>query len=216
MTAVAEIIHSCVADEVWIVPSGPRPDKPGLKTPAIERYCMCQIAVNSVFSPGFPVSVSSQDVDKDDAAATYDMLCELRHNNPDCQFMFIIGSDWLQPGTDISKWDSLNPAWKDGSSVPKKIVTGQKMLDEFDFLVIYRPGYEVSDLTKFGPRMKWVNMPQNFKFVESNLSSTEIRKRIATSYKAYSSRSNIAAMRPIDGLVPMGVMGFIYRTGLYK
>lgn len=32
LNVAAEIIHSELADEVWIVPSGPRPDKPALKT----------------------------------------------------------------------------------------------------------------------------------------------------------------------------------------
>jgi nicotinate-nucleotide adenylyltransferase len=230
MTAVAEIIHSGHADEVWIVPSGPRPDKPGLKTPAIERYCMCQIAVNSQFSPGFPVKVSGQDIEKEEAAATYDMLCELRDKNPDCEFSFVIGSDWLQPNTDISKWDSMNPAWKPGcdASIPKKIVTGHKMLAEFDFLVIYRPGNDVvkskedpTGLRKFGPRLRWMEMPHEFTFVEGNLSSTEIRRRIKKSYEVYEQQfhgrvSSSAVLRPIDGLVPLGVMGFIYRTNLYR
>lgn len=99
------------------------------------------------------------------------------------------------------------------------------MLEEFDFLVIYRPGYEVSDLKAYGARMEWMNMPQNFKFVESNLSSTEIRNRIKCSYEAYEAMhapgvgkpaATSATLRPIDGLVPMGVMGFIYRMQLYK
>merc|ERR1712196_21986 len=103
-----------------------------------------------------------------------------------------------------------------------KIVTGHKMLAEFDFIVIKRPGNDVKDLKAFGPRMEWLDLPQNFNFVERNLSSTEIRKRIKCSYEAYYAKdrhrvkSSTATMRPIDGLVPMGVMGFIYRTQLYK
>lgn len=224
MTVAAEIIHSGHADEVWIVPSGPRPDKPHL-TKAVERYCMAQVAVNSIFSPGFPVKVSNQDVEKTQAAYTYDMLRELRDRNPDCDFAFVIGSDWLQEGTDISKWESVNPAWKSGdpTTVPRTYVTGHKMLEEFKFLVTFRPGYEVkkseadpTGLKKFGPRMFWLSMPHNFTFIEGNLSSSEIRKRITKSYEVYAEGGDdVRRMRPVDGLLPMGVMGYIYRSGLY-
>lgn len=225
MTVAAEIIHSGKADEVWLVPSGPRPDKPKL-TKAAERYCMAQVAVNSSFSPGFPVKVSNQDVEKTQAAYTYDMLVEMRERNPDCDFAFVIGSDWLQPGTDLSKWDSVNPAWKPGASdtVPRTIITGHKMLDEFDFLITYRPGYEVTKseadptgLKQFGPRMFWLDMPHNFTFIEGNLSSSEIRKRIKKSYEVYAEKEDdVRKMRPVDGLLPMPVIGYIYRSGLYK
>ena len=40
-----------------------------------------------------------------------------------------------------------------------------------------QPGYDVPDLNVFGPRMKWVKLPNNFHFSESNASSTEVRKR---------------------------------------
>jgi len=229
MTVAAEIIHSGCADEVWIVPSGPRPDKPDL-TKAVERYCMAQVAVNSSFSAGFPVKVSGQDVEKTQAAATYDMLCELRDSNPDCDFAFVIGSDWLQPGTDLSKWDSVNPAWKPGDpdTVPRTIVTGHKMLEEFDFLITFRIGYEVqkseadpTGLKQFGPRMFWLEMPHHFKFIEGNLSSSEIRKRIHGSYKVHANGVGVHAdgvhkLRSVEGLLASGVIGYIYRTGLYK
>ena len=52
-------MHSGLCDEVWLVPCGPRPDKPKLKTPALDRYCMCQISVNTVFSPEFPIKAGT-------------------------------------------------------------------------------------------------------------------------------------------------------------
>lgn len=46
----------CIKPLVWLVPCGPRRDKPNL-TAAMDRYCMCETAVNTAFSPGFPVKV---------------------------------------------------------------------------------------------------------------------------------------------------------------
>ena len=40
LTCISEIIHSGSVDEVWIVPCGPRPDKPSLRTSALERLIM--------------------------------------------------------------------------------------------------------------------------------------------------------------------------------
>lgn len=98
MTCASEIVNSGCADEVWIVPCGPRPDKLHLKTSAMDRYCMCQIAVNSCFAPAFPVKVLDIEAYRDTAFYTYDMLCELRDTYPDIDFSFVIGSDWLDEG----------------------------------------------------------------------------------------------------------------------
>jgi len=217
LTCAAELVHSSAIDEVWLVPCGPRPDKPGLKTPAFDRYCMCQIAVNSVFGTEFPVKVSSIDCDKLEAAFTYDLLCELRDTNPNCDFVFVIGTDWLQPGTDIRKWESLNVNWKPGDPQSQRTtITGTNLLEEFDFLIVKRPGYEVnptsedpSGLKQFGPRMSWLVMPDGLTFIEGNLSSTEIRKRLK------GGAGNAAQLRKIDGLVPPALLGYIYRQGLY-
>jgi nicotinate (nicotinamide) nucleotide adenylyltransferase len=214
LTCASEIVRSGQADEVWLVPCGPRPDKPGLKTPVFDRYCMCQIAVNTVFTPGFPVKVSDAEVHVDEAAFTYDLLTRERDNHPDTDFVFIIGSDWLQPNTDLTKWNSLNTGWKPGMpEAERTIITGHKMIQEFDFLVLERPGCEVpstpedpTGLKKFGPRLFWLSMPDKMTFIEGNLSSTEIRKRWARKPQLDS----------IDGLVPPGVLGYICRRGLYQ
>mmetsp|Transcript_12678 Transcript_12678/g.23897 ORF Transcript_12678/g.23897 Transcript_12678/m.23897 type:complete len:255 (+) Transcript_12678:75-839(+) len=222
LTCAAEIVHSGSADEVWLVPCGPRPDKPKLKTPAIDRYCMCQIAVNTVFSPDFPVKVSDVDVEKPMAAFTYDLLVELRDKHPDVDFAFVIGSDWLQPGTNISEWTSLNKDWREGMPEDKKfIVTGDKLLQEFEFLVVPRPGYDVprteadeTGLKAFGPRLRWMTMPEQMQFIEGNLSSTEIRKRTQYSWRVQEAAKG-GRLNAIEGLVPPGVLSYIRRGRFY-
>lgn len=223
LTCASEIVHSGHCDEVWLVPCGPRPDKPKLKTPPIDRYCMAQIAVNTAFSPEFPIKVSDIDVFNESAAFTYDLLTVLRARHPDTDFVFLIGSDWLQPGTNISLWESLNRNWKPGDPVDQRsFVTGDKLLAEFDFLVLPRPGFTVSSgpedptgLRQFGPRLSWVHMPETMTFIEGNLSSTEIRRRTEHSWRVRDAagRSNLAT---IEGLVPPGVLAYISRSKLYS
>eukprot|EP00928_Gymnodinium_smaydae_P032704 TRINITY_DN23617_c0_g1_i1.p1 TRINITY_DN23617_c0_g1~~TRINITY_DN23617_c0_g1_i1.p1 ORF type:complete len:591 (-),score=93.94 TRINITY_DN23617_c0_g1_i1:101-1873(-) len=223
LTCAAEIVHSKCADEVWLVPCGPRLDKPNLKTAPVDRYVMSQIAVNTVFSRRFPINVSDIECFSEEASMTYDLLCSLRERHPEKDFCFIIGSDWLQPGSDMSKWESRNWNWKEGDPESEKfIVTGHKMLAEFDFIVIKRAGYDVpstkddpTGLKKFGPRLSWLSMPDGATFIEGNSSSTEIRKRTMIASRIRSAVGS-QALNMIDGLVPPAVLGYIVKRGFYQ
>mmetsp|Transcript_10801 Transcript_10801/g.31234 ORF Transcript_10801/g.31234 Transcript_10801/m.31234 type:complete len:248 (-) Transcript_10801:26-769(-) len=215
LTAASELVHSGKADEVWLVPCGKRPDKPKLKTPPVDRYIMCQIAVNTTFSPDFPIKVSDVECFEPEAMFTYDLLCKLRDMHPDIDFCFVIGTDWLQPGTNIADWTSKNFNWKEGDPVDQKvIVTGDRLLREFDFLVVVRPGFPVaSGLEKFGPRLHWLEMRDGLMFIEGNLSSTELRKRMGLA--AGTRQAGAMALQGIEGLVPGGVLAYIQRQKLY-
>eukprot|EP00755_Sulcionema_specki_P009681 Sspe_Gene.44375::Locus_21748_Transcript_2_2_Confidence_0.400_Length_1291::g.44375::m.44375/K00969/nadD; nicotinate-nucleotide adenylyltransferase len=204
LSCAAEIVHSGLADEVLMVPCGPRPDKPKLKTSAIDRYVMLQIAVNTSFSPGFPVKVSDVEVYEPKALATYDLLSLLRSSHPGVDFMFVVGSDWLQSGQDLRTWTSEGGA------------TGDRLVNEFDFLIIRRPGYDLPEnLDALGPRFNVLSLPHGMNYVDSNVSSTEIRKRVAVSEQV---REFIGgnSLSSADGLVPTGVLAFIQRQGLYR
>ncbi|CAK8993595.1 unnamed protein product [Durusdinium trenchii] len=211
------IIHSGSADEVWLIPCGPRPDKPHLQTTPLDRYCMCQIAVNSSFSPSFPVQVSDLETFRETAFYTYDLLQSLREQYPEIDFAFVIGSDWLQAKSNITQWRSKNPHWKPGMPEEQKlIVTGDQLLKDFDFLVIPRPGFNVestpedpSGLQRYGPRLRWMQMPEDFALIRGNLSATEIRQRAAAE------QSRGGKLTAIQGLIPPGVVSFIRRKELY-
>mmetsp|Transcript_62463 Transcript_62463/g.182577 ORF Transcript_62463/g.182577 Transcript_62463/m.182577 type:complete len:576 (-) Transcript_62463:248-1975(-) len=221
LTGAAEVVHSCSADEVWLVPCGPRPDKPKLKTPAVDRYCMCQVAVNTTFSQRFPVKVVDVECFASEAFYTYDLLCRLRDEHPEVDLAFVIGTDWLQPGSNMCDWTSRNWDWKPGDPEEKKtIVTGHRMLQEFSFLVIKRPGYSVeatpddpSGLKKFGPRLSWLVMPEGTTFIQGNLSSTEIRKRGSSAVRDAVGGSSL---HMVEGLLPRSVLAYIRRHGFYN
>jgi len=206
MQLASEVVISGMVDEVWIVPCGPRPDKPSLKVSAQQRYIMCCLAVFTTLSPDFPVRVSDHEVTHG-AMATYDSLCWLAQTFPLHDFSWVIGSDWLQPGTDIRQWES-----KEGK-------TGDQLLNEFDFLVAPRTGYDVDrPLSDFGPRFKWMALPNGFTLAESNASSTEVRQRAKYTYGRHLGRGNagIMALVAMDGLVPPAVLAYIIRHQLYK
>lgn len=195
MRLAAQILRAESIDEVWLTPCGPRPDKPSMITPTHDRWAMCHVAVNGFFPPELKVSVCDVDVHRKEAMFTYDLLKLLsREFGPSYSFSFVIGTDWLQPGTDLRKWESVEG------------VTGQLLVQEFDFLVLQRPGYPVEgDLSQFGPRFKYVNVDGGFEIIEGNGSSTAVRTRLRATRDIYS----------IAGLVPSGVLGYIKRQNLY-
>ena len=57
---------------------------------------MCQLGANTAFTPNFPVKVSDAETHEPEAVYTYDLLCGLRERHPETDFLFVIGSDWLQ------------------------------------------------------------------------------------------------------------------------
>jgi nicotinic acid mononucleotide adenylyltransferase len=80
------------ADEVWLIPCGPRPDKPSLKTPAVHRLIMCHLAVNASFGTRFPIKVN--DIETRDggvALGTYDLMSRLKKEHPEYNFVFVVG-----------------------------------------------------------------------------------------------------------------------------
>ena len=62
------------ADEVWITPCGPRPDKPSLRTPAIQRWLLCHLALNTTFGSRFPIKICDSEVHEEMALDSYDLI----------------------------------------------------------------------------------------------------------------------------------------------
>ena len=134
-----------------------------MRTTPRQRYTMAEIAVNTMVSPTFPIKLTAHEVLQRGPMATYDSLCYLQDAHPDCTFSWVIGSDWLQADTDLREWESA-----DGR-------TGHRLISEFDFLVLRRPGFDVEELGFFGPRMRWLELPHGFTLIQSTYSSTEVR-----------------------------------------
>jgi nicotinate-nucleotide adenylyltransferase len=167
LKCACEIIHSRCADEVWLTPCGPRPDKPSLKTPVLHRLIMCHLAVNTTFGARFPVYVKDHEAHLEEAMATYHLIEKLQRDDPAADFLFVVGTDLL-PG--IKDWDA--------PGVPD---AGRKLWDGFaKFLVVDRPGYSMmADLPA-----NFISMvpheSDNITLVGDQLSSSEIRLRLTT------------------------------------
>merc|ERR1712217_142768 len=109
----------------------------------------------------------------------------------------------------MTDWTSKNWNWKEGDPEDqRRIHTGQKLVEEFDFLVIQRPGDKVCDTPS--SRFKWLVMPEGATFIQGNGFSTEVRKRAVLDEEFQEQRLNV-----LDGLVPPGVAAYIGRHHLY-
>eukprot|EP01062_Namystynia_karyoxenos_P059174 TRINITY_DN505_c0_g2_i1.p1 TRINITY_DN505_c0_g2~~TRINITY_DN505_c0_g2_i1.p1 ORF type:complete len:320 (+),score=73.40 TRINITY_DN505_c0_g2_i1:84-962(+) len=198
LTCGAQLMHSGLVDEVLIVPSGERPDKPGMEL-FHHRITMCEIALSSAFSRDFPVTVSDEENLHPGGIDTYGLLKSLTDKNPGAEFHFVVGSDWLQPNQDLRSWHP-------------------RLADEFHFIILERPGFPVPDnlQEEYGPRFRMLKAPgTDYNFIDSNLSSTEIRRRArALNFDPRVTKSD--RLHLIEGLVDRGVLSYIARHNLYS
>ena len=187
LTICLEAINSKQIDTVWVVPCGTRPDKPKLTTSAQDRYMMCELAV-STLPLGVPVKVSDCDLSSPSSAS--ELLSRLRTEHPDIAFTQIVGSDRLQDGADL-----------------------QELRETFDILVVKWPGFKSADLSKYGPRARWLTMQGGCTVTETNASSSEARRRCAQAYAAGGRPADFAALAP---LVSALVLAFLKQKHLYR
>ena len=129
LNVAAEIMHSKLADEVWITPCGRRPDKPGLKTSMVHRLVMCHLAVDTTFGSRFGVKVCDEEADKPQAMPSIVLMRTLAQKYPEADFMFACGADqivkvkeWTAPG-EPGFWDEVPDA-------------GEEFFKETHFLLI--------------------------------------------------------------------------------
>lgn len=149
----AEIIHAQMADEVWVVPCGPRKDKTLIANP-LQRLIMCNLAVDSTFGSRFPVKVKDFEIFEEAMIPTYYLLQHLREKYPGYEFRMVVGADLV---LQIKNWREGKRLWKEGK-----------------FLVIPRPGFEKQ---KLPGNFAWLEAP-DLQLIHTQLSSTETRKRL--------------------------------------
>ena len=132
----AEIIHSEMADQVLIVPCGPRADKPSLQIAAVHRQVMCELAVEASFAPDFAVRVDPIEIDLPQALDSLQLVRELRKRNTRSIHALVFGADLYEAS---QTWDG-----------------GLLWAESDDFLWVPRHGYP---LPEAGPSRGRVLVP---------------------------------------------------------
>ena len=233
----ANVIHTGAADEVWIVPCGPRPDKPSMTTSARDRLTLCHCAVETCFSSSFPIKVDDEEIERPRALTTPRLLDIYDKKYGDtCEFHFVVGTDLLEG---LPFWD------------PKKEYEG--WYKTRGLIVMDRPGYPRPEAWAHAKNARFLYAddslraggaeagrgdkrggegagrsggvrqlrPQEVRgqterhFVPASISSSEVRKRIAHLEHDRLSEIFGSGLRLTEGLTGMAVLNFIKRQGLF-
>eukprot|EP00940_MAST-03C_sp_MAST-3C-sp2_P000825 g825.t1 len=213
-----EVMHSKTVDEVWLVPCGARPDKPSLKTPAIHRYIMCQLAVNSklpmMTGSGDPFAVWVHDIELDAPKAyiTPVLLRKLDKMYPHITFCFVAGADLLSGMHTWGGNDKSLDGWEKSREMIVLPRDGYKIPDEWHARRKdpSKPVWEIQP----GKNVKLVSVPVG-QIVTSNHSSSTLRKLIGTSEEV-ETRFRKSGLHCIEGLTALPVISHICRNGLFK
>lgn len=215
LNVAAEIVHSQLADEVWVTPCGKRPDKPSLNTSMIHRLVMCHLAVDSTFGSHFPIKVCDEEAELPRMLPSLLLMQRLAKNYPDIDFYFACGSDLFETMRTwtIPEERGLWEADEHG---------GQKLWDETRFIILDRPGPPGEAQTELPPHGQRVSEALEARggwtLTETKLSSTEVRVRIEKRSPDEVARDELQkpGYHNVEGLVPSVVLAHIVRYGLYK
>lgn len=156
-SGIETILRLFTCDEIWVMPSANRRDKPNL-VDGKHRFNMLKIMLDEFFSDiKIPVKLSRLEIDEPKLSTTFHTKQELEKKYPNMEFWFLIGSDLLLDIQD--KW-----------------VNGKELYNSTNFVVFQKSG---SVLTQ--------NLPKNFvllnlETVWMGASSTFIRNLLSQNY----------------------------------
>jgi nicotinate-nucleotide adenylyltransferase len=188
-----EIINFGLADQVWIVPCGMRPDKHTNVDPH-RRLEQVSIALNSMVPPDFPVFVESTEVDAGRFFPTRELMSKYRIRYPRLNFKVLIGDDLL---TGLHTWDDFPHLIKENEF----IVYDRGFNQSFE--IHRRESVTLKDESRTVLHILRIR-DSILSPAISNISSTEVRKRLLTK-----------GIDAIVGLTPLEVIRYVEKHNLY-
>jgi nicotinate-nucleotide adenylyltransferase len=193
--ALAQACQDAAAlDEVWFMPAAVQPFKRhGPQATDADRVAMLRLAIESseprprfaLGPPGPRVDwrISTLEIDRQGVSYTVDTLRQIRTELPEAKLYFLIGADTAREA----------PQWKE----PAEIFALATLL------VVRRAGQPEPNLSELARLCPPQNAPQLVEMPIIDVSSTEIRRRVAAGH-------------PIDGLLPPAVADYIAEHQLYR
>jgi nicotinate-nucleotide adenylyltransferase len=179
--ALARACHEQAAlDEVWFMPTAIQPLKQrGPRATDAQRVEMLNLAIES--EPSW--RVCTLEIDRGGVSYTVDTLRQLHVELPEAKLFFMIGADAVR---DVPRWKS--PAEIFRLAAP---------------LVVHRAGQPDADLTGVAQLCTSETQPRLIEMPHVDISSTEIRRRVA-------------ARESFEDSVPPAVAEYISEHSVYK
>jgi len=187
----ATVAHRRRLDKVIFVPCSSKRHDKKLQTEDIHRLRMLELALatctnktNSKGDPLFEISTVEMNALPGETY-TYDTMIHMRKKYPEDELFFIMGSDLL---TGMSNWGNA-----------------EKLLTQFNFIVMSREGYSTADLIAEDALLR--NNDEHFhimsKGINMGISSTYIRDEIRKGGDP-------------SFLLPDECLKYIYEQGIYR
>lgn len=191
----AEVIHFELGDQVWVVPCGMRPDKRTNIEPR-HRLEMVSLAIDSLLPQDFPMFVDPIEVDEGRYVPTRELMCLFRERYPQLRFKVLIGNDLL---SSLHMWDDFPLLILENQFIVyKRIFTSKLVMEPDGEDYVYLNDENKSRIQV--EQISGIGMTPTL----SNISSTEIRKRMVTK-----------GINAIAGLTPLCVINYITEKKLY-
>lgn len=153
VAAITLLLSQPTISQVWVVPSGDRPDKTGM-SPAIDRFEMTRRGVHAVFAGNPRVIVSDIQSRGSVGFATIDLIVYVQREQQ-TEVGVVIGHELIK---DLPKWHRA-----------------EELRQAARFLVLNRPGVAIDE-----PPPGWrIEFLPPFGVDGVQISSTELRQRLA-------------------------------------
>lgn len=169
--------------EVWMIPCGDGREDKKLTASGEHRREMLKILLDDILGNLVPVKLNDIEIKNKQYFPTVELLNNIKKENPGKNFTFCMGTDLVPT---LKKWEG-----------------GKKLVNNQDFIIIRRPGYE-PDLDEY---------PKHYRFLSANVegSSTKVRNRIKEQIE-----KKMKVNLGISGLTTKRVIDYINELGLYK
>lgn len=189
-------------DQVWLVPCGMRPDKPTKASPE-DRLTMVSIALDNMVPNDLPIFVESTEVDQGRYIPTRELMCLYREKYPGLSFKLLMGDDLIGG---LHTWDDFPQLITENKFIIyKRLGTADSPRFRVGDITLDMDSVRLFDKDRTVMKVERLCDSDGFHPVVSNISSTEVRKRLACK-----------GPRSIYGLVPLPVVEFLIKNRLYQ
>ena len=100
LATIALILNSGAADEVLVIPSGDRPDKPNTIA-AQHRMELSRLAITEAFGSDSAITVSDLQASGSPGFASIELLDYFKNKQPDAELLLVVGAELLR---DLAGW----------------------------------------------------------------------------------------------------------------